>query len=266
MIEILLALHLMSASVPPQQFEAASIKVNPGCDTRPRQNQAPLPGRLTFECTTLATAIQNAYGVWADGDSPNPVLTQVSGGPGWINSDFYEIIATVNGDLPLGQINGPMFRSVLEERFKLKIHRETKQAPVYALTIARSGFKLRPTEPGDCSPPSCGFPVPGMKGRNVTVDGKGISMKNLAEGLLSRTVDRKVIDKTGIDGVYDFHLEFTPDAGTPLGAPPGFSPSDEPGGLPIFTALEEQLGLTLKAERGSVDVLVIDSVERPSEN
>jgi uncharacterized protein (TIGR03435 family) len=265
-IGVLLAFHLMSAPLPAQQFEAASIKLNPGCDTRPRRNQVPLPGRLTFECTTLATAIQNAYGIWADGHSPNPVLTQVIGGPCWIDSDFYEIIATVDGDLPLGQINGRMFRALLEERFKLKIHRETKAAPIYALTVAKSGFKLKPTAPGDCSPPSCGFPVPGMKGRNVTMNGKGITMKNLAEGLLSRMVDRKVIDKTGVDGVYDFHLEFTPDDATPLGAPQGFSPSSEPGGLSIFTALEQQLGLTLKSERGAINVLVIDSVERPSEN
>src|SRR5215470_3054296 len=120
-----------------------------------------------------------------------------------------------------------MFRALLAERFKLKIHRESREAAVYALTIAKNGFRLKPVAPQECSGPLCGFPVPGMNGRNVTLDGKGVTIKNLAGGLLSRTVDRKVIDKTGLEGLYDFHLEFTPDGATPLGAPPAFSPSNE---------------------------------------
>lgn len=81
----------------PLTFEVASIKPNPGCRTRPRRGQGASPGRLNVECTTLRTAIENAYGVWANGISANPKLVQVSGGPGWIGSDEYEIVATAAG-------------------------------------------------------------------------------------------------------------------------------------------------------------------------
>ena len=179
-----LMVSLANAQAP---FEAASIKLNPDCNRRPRSNQPPSPGRLTLVCTTLNTAIQNAYGIWANGVSPNPVLVEVSGGPSWINSDFYEIFATAGDNMTLAQIQGPMLQGLLEERFKLKLHRTAKEGPVYSLTVVKGGHKLKSTPDGSCDPNACGRPVPGANGRNVTLDGHGVNIREFAEGLLSRS-------------------------------------------------------------------------------
>jgi len=257
----------LQAQVPTKPgFEVASIKLNPGCDRRPRSNQPMSPGRLTMECTTLNFAIQTAYGIWANGVNPDPVLVEVSGGPNWINSDYYSILATAGGAMPVAQVQGPMLQALLEERFKLKLHRETKQAPIYTLTLAKGGHKLRPTPEGSCDPNSCGRPLPGANGGNVTLEGRGVNIREFAEGFLSRILDRKTVDKTGLTGIFDFHLEFTPDEATPLGLARGSALPAEPGGVSIFTAMEEQLGLLLKSDKGPIDVLVIDSTQRPDEN
>jgi uncharacterized protein (TIGR03435 family) len=260
------SLQLQAQATAKPGFEVASVKLNPGCDRRPRSNQPVSPGRLTMQCTTLNFAIQTAYGVWANGVSPDPVLVEVSGGPNWIHSAFYAILATAGGDQTPAQVHGPMLQALLEDRFKLRLHRETRQAPIYALTLAKGGHKLRPTPEASCDPNSCGRPVPGANGRNITLDGLGVNIREFAEGFLSRILDRKTVDQTGLTGIFDFHLEFTPDEATPLGAARGSALPAEPGGVSIFTAMEEQLGLSLKSDRGPLDVLVVDSVQRPDEN
>jgi uncharacterized protein (TIGR03435 family) len=108
--------------------------------------------------------------------------------------------------------------------------------------------------------------VPGVNGRNVTLDGRGVNITEFADGLLSRILDRKTVDKTGLSGRYDIHLEFTPDETTPLGLSRGAALPVDPGGVSIFTAIEEQLGLSFKSDKGVLDVIVIDSVQRPTEN
>jgi uncharacterized protein (TIGR03435 family) len=206
----------------------------------------------------------------------------VRGGPGWFDSDHYSILATASGNASRGQMNGPMLRALLEERFKLKVHRESKTVPVYALTLSKGQLKLKSAQPGRCvqsdptqMPPApapgepplvvCGRPIPAPNGRNVMFDVFGVSIADFADGFLSRIMDRIVIDRTAKPGIFDLHFEFTPDGSTPLGSHRPM-PATPPAGLSIFTALEEQLGLKLESTQGAVDVIVIDYAERPSEN
>lgn len=226
-MSLLVSVSIVRAQTSRLAFEVASIRLNPGCAARPRSGQGVSPGRLNLECMTLETAIQNAYGVWANGSSPKPKRVDVQGGPIWINSDYYAILATAEGNPSIAQMNGPMLQALLEERFKLKLHRESKDVPVYALMVVKSGLKAKRAQEGRCvpvdldrlpPPPApgqplpifCGRPIPGTKGSNVTMDAFGMSLGDFADGLLSRALNRVVIDQTGQAGLFDFHLEFTP--------------------------------------------------------
>jgi uncharacterized protein (TIGR03435 family) len=265
------------------QFEVASIKSDPGCTTRPRTPQPVSPGRLSLDCITLHDLVEYAYGVWADATNPSPKHPDVRGGPGWANTDRYVVTATANGNPPRGEMNGPMLRTLLEERFALKVHHDSEVVPVYTLTLASGRVKPKPAQDGRCvrsdptqTPPPpglgevprpvCGRPIPSPKGRNVAFDVFGVSIGDFADALLSRILNRVVIDKTGETGLFDLHFEFTPNDVTPLGgAALPVAPAKE-NDLSIFTALEEQLGLKLESARRAVEVLVIDAVSKPLEN
>jgi uncharacterized protein (TIGR03435 family) len=201
----------------------------------------------------------------------------ISGGPSWINTDRYTINAKAEGAPSRPMIMGPMLRALLEDRFQLKVRREIREVPVYNLTVARNGPKLKMAKEGTCPTPGGppGVSCPGSvwferKGLNLIVDQQA-TLDDFVRMLIQR-LDRPVIDKTGIKGIFDFHLEFAPD--TTLGNPPGggdptAAPADAPADLrgpSIFTALQEQLGLKLESTKGPGEVLVIDHVERPSEN
>jgi uncharacterized protein (TIGR03435 family) len=181
-----------------------------------------------------------------------------------------------------------MLQALLEDRFKLKIRHETREVPAYALTVAKSGLKLRRVEEGSCTPidrsnasaalvtalgqkPFCGNGGFAKKDNLVVANIPAISLDEFANRLGGR-LDRPVIDKTGIAGLFDFHLEFAVDQTTPrflvggdLSAPPG-DLSNPPGGPSIFTAVQQQLGLKLEPTKGPREFLVIDHVEKPSEN
>jgi uncharacterized protein (TIGR03435 family) len=213
------------------------------------------------------TLIVLAYGV-AD--------YQVAGGLSWIGTDRYDVQAKADGDATVQQMEGPMLQALLVERFKLAFHRETQQLPVYEL-IRAGNTKLQQTREGSCTTYSldapaprtsatgapgtvfCGFPHLTQNGISRALDGKGVSVATLA-GNIARSVRRSVIDKTGLTGTYDLHLEWT-DA--PLNDIPNPEVSDRPS---IFTAVTEQLGLKLESAKGSVEVIVIDRMERPSQN
>jgi len=264
-------------------FEVASIKSDPGCTARPRTAQILSPSRLNMECITLRDLVEYAYAVWANAANPNPKRSYVRDGPGWVNSDRYAINAIATGNPSRGQLNGPMLRTLLEERFNLNVHRESEVVPVYALTFANGRVRPKPAQDGRCvrsdptqmppapapgeRPPTvCGRPIPSPKGRNIAFDVFGVSIGDFADAVLSRLLNRVVIDKTGGAGLFDFHFEFTPNDVTPLGGVPlPVSPAGEDD-ISIFTALEQQLGLKLESSMGPVDVLVIDRAERPSEN
>jgi uncharacterized protein (TIGR03435 family) len=259
------------------------------------------PGRLNTGCGVLASAteaslIQRVYGRLRLGHVVLPgAALPISGGPAWIYSDPYVINAEAEGGASEETMEGPMLQALLEDRLKLKIHRESREVPVYALTVAKGGSRLKPFRQGSCipidwlnlpSPPppsgqrNCNdFVGTGIdKGPNLKVEADGTSLDVFCR-LLSLTLDRPVVNKTGIAGSFEIHLEFAIDQTTPRFLPGGdmspgrpgvgaplATPPDPSGGTSIFTAIQEQLGLKLDPARGSRDVLVIDSVERPSEN
>jgi len=258
-----LAQQAIVAQTPPA-FEAASVKAN-------NRGGGPysriLPGRFLTTYSSLRDLIAFAYGVRTD---------QIAEGPPWMASDHYDIEATAAGNHSVSQIAGAMLQSLLEDRFKLVLHRETRQLPVYELTVIKNGLKLQPPKEGNCAPvspdsppkpaasgaprlPPCGFPRYGPKGLNWTLDGEEVSMMKLAESLSRVGLGRSVIDKTGLAGSYEMHLKWTAD---PLNA----GPSDDQSGPSLFAALREQLGLRLDSAKGPVDVLVIDHAEKPSAN
>jgi uncharacterized protein (TIGR03435 family) len=217
---------------------------------------------------------------------------QIEGGPGWIASDRFDIVAKAEGNLPPGQPGGPpgplqlRMQSLLAERFKLVTHNETKQLQVYALVIARSDGKLGPNlrkSETDCTALIAGRrgappaplqpgerPMCGMRIGPGSFSAGAMPLSQVASSL-SPLVQRIVVDKTGLAGNYDIDVTYTPDqmpqgpGGPPPPGAPALPPID-PNGPSIFTALQEQLGLKLDSQRGPVDVFVIDGVEHPSED
>lgn len=259
-------------------FEVASVRLNTtGCANGRGGGGAPPSGRISVTCIALKDLIQAAYGTFANGPNMNPGTLQVLGAPGWVDSDSYDIQAKPAGNATIDQMYGPMLQVLLEDRFKLKIHRATREIPVYTLTVARGGSKLRASKEGSCTvfdpshppaqpepgqpPPNlCGRGSIGRNGAGTTFDGFGMSIAVFAGATLARLgLDRPVIDQTGLQGIFDLHLEFDSPNALPDGAAPDVSPS-------IFTAVQEQLGLKLSPDKGPVEVLVVDHVERPSGN
>ncbi len=193
---------------------------------------------------------------------------QVTGGPGWIASERYNIDAKTDGAPSFSQdyvtLQYRRLQTLLRDRFNLTIHRETKELPVYELTVAKGGPKLQQPkcvqrEAGDftIAPGKyCGLISGSMSSGRLQA--AGATMTFLAN-YLSNPLSRTVVDKTGITGEFDFQVTFTPDALTVPNA------AADPG-ADFFTALQEQLGLKLESAKGPVEILVIDHVERPSEN
>jgi uncharacterized protein (TIGR03435 family) len=158
-----------------------------------------------------------------------------------------------------------MLQSLLADRFQLTVHRETKELPIYTLVIAKGGPKLREAKPGD---PGAGD----MKGSQISGDltAQAVPIATLVQSL-TQMLGHPVSDKTELKGVYDFKLQFTPDdrLQPPSGAPPNFRfplPPADSNAPSLFDALQEQLGLKLESGKGPAEVMVIDHVERPSEN
>ncbi len=239
-------------------FEVASIKLNKSGDSRVMT----LPvrgGRFTATNIPLQYLIGAAYHITNS--------QQLRGAPPWLLSERYDIEAKAEGD-PSFDAMLVMLQSLLEDRLQLKFHHETKNLPVYALLVAKPG-RFQPAE-GGCGPrPStptpCRFMIlPGHLG------GPRVTIAQLVDALSAAT-GRVVLDKTNLPGSYDISLDYTPEQGqfqAPEGAPTGtpLSPPIDANGPSLFTALAEQLGLKLEPEKGPVEVMVIDHVERPSDN
>jgi bla regulator protein BlaR1 len=256
------------------------------------------PGRITRTCVTAMTLVQDAYVRYADGKTePTFALRMppISGAPSWVTSDLYTIDAKAEGLASRPAMFGPMLQSLLADRFGLKLHYETKIVPTYELTAAKGGSKLRPTlvEAGKCDivlppgmnfkgrdgktlpgfgadgrfktglPPAgqpCQFMVTLKHGPNNFLVGKALGLDELTNYLVNST-GRPVIDKTGFTGKFDVVLEFAPDE--TAGEPSAASSSDMPG---LVTAIEQQLGLKLVSSKGPRNFMVIDHIDRPSEN
>jgi len=173
---------------------------------------------------------------------------QIFGGPGWVNSERYDVLAKSESAVEDNQAIRRRLQTLLAERFQLQLHRETKDLPEYALRVGKNGTRLSAGEPSR---------VEGIERSCGQMVATRATMGNLVF-MLSRQLDRPVIDDTGLPGKYKFDLKWTPDAGPCTGAT-----DDRPS---LFTALQEQLGLKLESIKGPVDSLVIDSAARPSEN
>ena len=267
-------------------FEVASVKSNKSGDGRVMIGGP--PGRFNVTNMPLRGIIGFAFAI-------QPF--QLVGGPEWINGDRFDIVAKVQADTPPAAMFGAgspgptqrMLQHLLADRFKLKVHTETRDMPIYALVLARSdgklGPKLQPAAvdcaalrgrgPGGAPPaplapgqrPQCGM----MMGIGSLAAG-GVPVSVLATTLSPR-VGRIIVDRTGLTGPYEFNLDFTPDQLPPAGgpgpvAPPGAPPLApvDPNGPSLYTALQEQLGLKLDSQRGPVEVIVIDSVDHPTED
>jgi uncharacterized protein (TIGR03435 family) len=281
-----------SAATP--KFEVASVKPSKDCGAPGGSAgggrggaASPSPGRLHV-CGTLGDLIGDAYVAYADGRTNRTREARVSGpqllgGPAWIRSDRYLIDAKPAGATAQEMMHGPMMQALLEDRFQLKIRRETREAPAYALTAVQGAAKLQPFQEGSCvlvdllkvpAPP----PPPGQEnclngvftagtGRDRIFQAQGISLDRFS-ALIGFATGRPVFNRTGIPGLFDFRLEFEPDEATPALTDPTTPapPSDEPAGPSIFAAIRQQLGLKLEQTRGPKELLVIDHVARPSEN
>ncbi len=245
------------------------------------------PGRLSITCMTVADLINVAYVQYGEdnpleNDSAAPFdAGRLKGGPAWAYSSRYSIEAKADGTPGAELMQGPMLRAILEERFQLKTHREVEEVPMYALTVAKGGLKMKPLEAG-CTQYVIGMPysdptlAPDGKpwcanrsrdnGLSRVIESAGQDLNGLAR-MLSQTLDRHVVDKTGITGLFSFHLEFAKDENTRGrgGVPAASAASDISAGPSVFTALE-QLGLKLLPDKGPHGVIVIDSVDRPSDN
>ncbi|HEY4363906.1 MAG TPA: M56 family metallopeptidase [Bryobacteraceae bacterium] len=256
---------------PKPQFEAVSIHRCDGTSGRSGPARA-TPGHITAECATLGGPfpglISESFGMFSDGHRHSPTLSPpVEGGPSWINSERYTILAKAEGDDPgEGAMIGPMLQAVLEDRFKLKLHHETREIPVYALTITKSGSKLHEAVGPACVPVAGKPCLAGMQvqGHNLILNLRG-TVRQFAETLMA-SLDRPIVDKTDLTGTYDLHLEFAIDQVTTPAFAALATAGDPTGGVSIFTAIQEQLGLKLEPTKGPGDFIVIDHVERPSEN
>ncbi|MGD1069242.1 MAG: TIGR03435 family protein [Bryobacteraceae bacterium] len=246
---------LMPADAKPH-FEVATIK--------PSQPDAKgssiLVGRggsnlFTTTNTTLKDLIVFAYGLHA---------RQVTGGPAWIENDKYDLSGKPDLDgIPNVDQLKAMLQQLLTERFQIASHREKKELSVYAITVAKTGLKINKTENGGGNLPGFGGRGPG----NIFV--RNSNMTEFAGFLQSRIVDRPVVDQTALTGKYDFSLKWTPDASEPAvpgqpAAAPAATDADAPPDL--FAAFQQQLGLRLESTKAPVEVLVVDKVEKPSDN
>lgn len=202
--------------------------------------------------------------------------------PAWISSERYDISAKSAKPTSARGLTS-MLGPLLEDRFRLQWRREKRQLPVYYLTVAKSGVKLMPTKPGTCvpfdhnsppPPPIPGYPTscdyilfPGTPhGLGLGIEGIGVPMSSLASRL-SPLLGRPVVDNTGFTGIFDIHMKFARDSSLAFGGRPEIAgqPPD-PNGLPnIFTAIRS-LGLNIAAGKGPVEVFVVDSVQKPTEN
>jgi len=271
-------------------FEVASVKHHKPDSPWVRLFFQP-GGRFVAENVTLQFLIAAAYG------DPRPLADfQIVGGPKWINADRFNVIAKAEGD-PQPGVDGPppimfaMLRTLLAERFKVRVHDETREMPIYTLVKARSdgkpGEHLKPSAT-DCAalmksagrdrppaPPSATERPPcGMRVGHGNLSVGGMTVPQFA-GAISRMpgINRVVVDRTGLDGAYDIDLQWTPDQLPPRlagGAPDGpirvNGVDVDPNGPSIFTAMQEQLGLKLESTKGPVHVIVIDAVDQPTDD
>jgi uncharacterized protein (TIGR03435 family) len=256
-----------SVRAPRPEFEAATVKASRDGKSGVRATTS----RLTLDSVPLRVMVSVAY-------KTRP--SQIIGGPAWSDSTMFDVQGKAAEAAGTDSML-LMLQALLEDRFQLKIRHEIREGPVYELTVAKGGYRLKPsrdcvpfdpnhlprqTTPGEARIDYCGRMSRGGDGSRSTVEGTGVDvipriglLTPSIIGFLSETLDRTVIDKTGLTGAFDFRLEWAPQRASAEQADDVDAPS-------IFTAVREQLGLKLEAGKGPVDYLVIDHAEKPSDN
>ena len=276
---------------PRPAFDVASVKLDANCQTG-NGRPAISARNLNLPCVTLRGLIRLAYGDMLVGANLGSRRMEVVGGPSWLDSDNYDIAAKSQGDESTAQSVATMLQVLLEDRFKVKVHKEARDSSVYTLTVAKGGSKLRPAKEGSCTPLdlndlSSTRPKPGeaaprycglggqikMSGSLLVTDWYGVSMPELAGRMLAGNVDLPVVDRTELAGRFDVHIEFVRDntMSRPIQLngetrPELPSPPADPSGPSIFAALEEQLGLKLTRGKAPLDVILVDHAEKPTAN
>jgi bla regulator protein BlaR1 len=258
-------------------YESVSIKpspINPDKSVEPMVSILFRPDKFTTTNFTLHGLIRRAYGIEDD---------QISGGPSWVNSEKYDIEAkigkSVADDL---QKLGPdqrvlerkrMLQALLTDRFKLTLHPETKELPVYELIIANSGSKLREAKPGDTYPDGLKGPGGRPLGAGILLSpqagqevAQAVPIATLVRVLSQKLGGRIVVDRTGLPGTYDFTLRWPSVESQPAAGGQQGIDSPESSASPIFKAIQDQLGLSLVPQQAPVEVLVIDHAEQPAQN
>ncbi len=242
--------------------------------------QTPRPKFDAFEVATIKRATDDEKGRFIKMDGTNRFVAvqypvklliaaaydlnpkTISGGPAWMNVDTFDIAAKTPGDVrPTHDEQMTMLRALLVERFGLKFHREQKEFAIYGLSVAKGGSRLKPTANTDLPPvmgPAVVYP------QKVVLPGRNATTGDLSALLQRAIVDRPVVDQTGLTGHYDFDLDWAPDE-TQFGGDVGKA-SDMAPSLPLFAAIQQELGLKLEATHGAVSAMVVDGVEKPSDN
>jgi uncharacterized protein (TIGR03435 family) len=251
-------------------FEVASIKENRSGNGPVSVTGVNRGDRLTATNISVATLITLAYKVQ---------FYQMTGGPAWLISDRFDIVAKADAEAAARSPMLPMLQTLLEDRFELRTHRENREMAVFALTLAKDGPKLKRVAEGDCEVPAPGTPPPALSpgqkpipacgswyGSGTRVSGRRVSMEQITT-LLRGILGRTVIDQTGLTGYFDFDFEWTPDSQhVSAGDPDQSSTAVDSGAPTAVTAIQEQLGLIVKSTKGQVEMLVVDHIQRPSEN
>jgi uncharacterized protein (TIGR03435 family) len=237
-------------------FEVATIKPTPpdwpGAARYMRMQTA---HQFAAKNYTLRVILSAAY---------NLTPKAVSGGPAWVDSDYFDIVAEAPGDVrPTLEEQMSMLRKLLATRFNLSVHREEKEFAIYALTVAKGGPKLTPSTPVT-SPEGDPPLVFRLSPDGAQLPARDATMGELAWVMQRTAVDRPEVDRTGLSGRYDFELEWTPDETQFGGNVPTGNP--EPPKPDLFSAMQQQLGLRLEATRGPIEALVIDRAEKATEN
>jgi uncharacterized protein (TIGR03435 family) len=310
---VLAVVRLSSQTPEPKpSFDVISIKPSPplGAGGPIRLGGGPQGDRFTMNSATLRMLLQMAF--QRAGNTSLAGQMQIIGGPGWMDSERYDIQAKTDcsgGTFSRDRLQ-LMVQSLLEDRFQLKAHRETRELPIYNLVVTKDGPKIKKaadqitptlaqTLPNPCEPLTAANtppplpPPPGPafdpktlpRGAVMMMMGpNGMTMRAMATRfdaivrLLQNQLGRTIVDRTGLEGLYDFELTFSQEGlnspfgrGLPLPPPPGGAPAGTPAvtaadPAPSLLSAIQELGLKLEPSKGSVEVLVIDSVEKPTEN
>jgi uncharacterized protein (TIGR03435 family) len=274
---MLLTCPVMMAQDSRPKFEVASVKE---CQSGERSARSTIsPGRLHLSCWNLKRLILQAYEVYGDGKvnplNPSMPLAPLEGDPSWVSSTAYTVDAKAEEPESGAMMMGPIMQTLLEERFHLKVHRETRDVPAYLMTAERGGAKLQPSKDGSCAhldptdfaqpQPArdariCGYPSQQREGSTNHTYIYGVTLDIFAKMLHPN--GKPVIDRTGLTGIYDIHMTRTADEPAPASG----AASDPAPHASEIQSMREQLGLRLEPGKGPVEFLVIDHIERPSGN